>query len=133
MIKVNYDSQTGLVKGYYPNNISYQSIPEPFFEIDETTHFAILGKKMCYVNGSLTEYIPTDSENLSLEKEIKLNLCKQYLNQTDWYIIRLNDSSSAAKIPDNIILNRANARKWQHDIEACQTLNDLAKINILWQ
>ena len=38
MIKVNYDSTTGEIKGFYPDNIGYAAIPEPHIEIDETTH-----------------------------------------------------------------------------------------------
>ena len=38
MIKVNYDSTTGEIKGFYPNFIDYETIPEPNIEIDETTH-----------------------------------------------------------------------------------------------
>ena len=38
MIKVNYDKETGEIKGFYPDNISYANIPAPYIEIDETTH-----------------------------------------------------------------------------------------------
>ena len=38
MIKVNYDPITGEIKGFYPDFIDYETIPEPFIEIDETAH-----------------------------------------------------------------------------------------------
>ena len=38
MVKVHYDSTTGKIKGFFPENIGYASIPEPFIEINETTH-----------------------------------------------------------------------------------------------
>lgn len=38
MIKVNYDTTTGAIKGFYPDDIAYANIPEPHIEIDETTH-----------------------------------------------------------------------------------------------
>ena len=38
MIKVNYDAATGAIKGFYPDDIGYASIPEPHIEIDETVH-----------------------------------------------------------------------------------------------
>ena len=38
MIKVNYDSTTGVIKGFYPDDIAYANIPKPYIEIDETTH-----------------------------------------------------------------------------------------------
>lgn len=38
MVKVNYNAATGEIKGFYPDDIGYASIPEPSIEIDETTH-----------------------------------------------------------------------------------------------
>ena len=38
MIKVNYDTTTGAIKGFYPDDIAYANIPEPHIEIDETAH-----------------------------------------------------------------------------------------------
>ena len=38
MIKVNYNAETGEIKGYYPEAVGYPSIPEPFIEIDEAVH-----------------------------------------------------------------------------------------------
>ena len=37
-IKVNYDESTGEIKGFYPDFIGYETIPEPHIEIDETAH-----------------------------------------------------------------------------------------------
>jgi hypothetical protein len=37
LIKVNYDSSTGEIKGFYPDDTPYSSIPEPYIEIDEDT------------------------------------------------------------------------------------------------
>nr|WP_320145985.1 DUF4376 domain-containing protein [uncultured Anaeromusa sp.] len=38
MIKVHYDSINGEIKGFFPDFIDYATIPEPYIEIDETTH-----------------------------------------------------------------------------------------------
>lgn len=38
MIKVNYDVATGEIKGFYPDGIDYAIIPEPYIDIDDTTH-----------------------------------------------------------------------------------------------
>lgn len=38
MIKVNYDTTTGAIKGFYPDDVVYANIPAPYIEIDETTH-----------------------------------------------------------------------------------------------
>ena len=38
MIKVNYKSETGQILGFYPDEIEYQLIPEPYIEITEEQH-----------------------------------------------------------------------------------------------
>jgi len=38
MIKTHYDTVTGAIKGFYPEDIDYVSIPEPTIEIDTATH-----------------------------------------------------------------------------------------------
>lgn len=38
MTKVHYDQTTGEILGFYPDDIGYVTIPEPFIEIDETAH-----------------------------------------------------------------------------------------------
>lgn len=37
MIKVNYDTD-GNILGFYPDDIGYATIPEPYIEIDKATH-----------------------------------------------------------------------------------------------
>lgn len=71
--------------------------------------------------------------NLEQEKRDKINQCLQYLKDTDWYIVRMSDPSSATIAPENVLINRANARTWQVDIKNCQTLEELNEINIIWQ
>jgi len=55
MIKVNYDTESTLVKGYYPDSIRYNSIPEPFIEIED--YAQILDKEMCVINDIYKEYV----------------------------------------------------------------------------
>lgn len=38
MIKVNYNSETGQILGFYSDEIEYKSIPEPYIEITEEQH-----------------------------------------------------------------------------------------------
>jgi len=38
MIKVNYNLQTGQILGFYPDDIQYTSIPEPYIEITPDQH-----------------------------------------------------------------------------------------------
>ena len=37
-IKVNYDATTGEIKGFYPDNIGYETIPEPYIEVNEAAY-----------------------------------------------------------------------------------------------
>jgi hypothetical protein len=79
-VKVNYDTKTTLVKGYYPDIINYASIPEPYIEITDEQHQIALGKQMCVVDGIFQEYIiPNDIlfEQLKKEKKIELKLNRQ--------------------------------------------------------
>lgn len=70
MIKVHYDLQTTLIKGYYPDSFNYSSIPEPFIEIEDKQQ--VLDKTMCVINGVYQEYIPSKEEVLSKAKQEKL-------------------------------------------------------------
>lgn len=64
------------------------------------------------------------------KKLIKIAQCQKYLNDTDWYIIRMLDPSNSSIVPDNILINRANARTFQKDINDVTTLDELNNINI---
>lgn len=70
MIKVNYDSQTTLVKGYYPDSINYASIPEPFIEIEDNVQ--VLDKQMCVIDGLYQEYVKPLEVQLQEAKTAKL-------------------------------------------------------------
>ena len=47
MIKLNYDSETGQILGFYSNEIEYQSIPEPYVEIDEVAYYYCINNQGC--------------------------------------------------------------------------------------
>jgi len=130
MIKVNYDTQTTLVKGYYPDTINYASIPEPYIEITEEQHEIALGKQMCVVDGIFQEYIIPNNILLEQQKIIKINICLNYLKNTDWYIIRSLDLSNLNPIPQNILKNRADARSLQDAINNANSLTELNNLNI---
>jgi len=130
MIKVNYDTETTLVKGYYPDIINYASIPEPYIEITEEQHQIALGKQMCVVDKIFQEYIIPNNILLEQQKIIKINICLNYLKNTDWYIIRSLDLSNLNPIPQNILKNRADARSLQDAINNANSLIELNNLNI---
>ena len=129
-VKVNYDIETTLVKGYYPDIINYASIPEPYIKITEEQHQIALGKQMCVVDGIFQEYIIPNNILLEQQKIIKINICLNYLKNTDWYIIRSLDLSNLNPIPQNILKNRADARSLQDAINNANSLIELHNLNI---
>jgi len=76
--------------------------------------------------------IEAQFSNVKLEEsqKDKINQCLDYLLSTDWYITRMIDPSSSIIVPENILINRANARAWQENIDACTSLEELNAINI---
>jgi hypothetical protein len=40
----------------------------------------------------------------------EINILEQYLHDTDWYVIRLNDPSDGRAIPEDVLLKRTKAR-----------------------
>jgi hypothetical protein len=71
-----------------------------------------------------------DVYELQEAKKIKIELCKAYLNATDWQIIRLADPTSSESIKEGVAEKRALARSLQDEIKACETLEELNNINI---
>ena len=130
MIKVNYDTKTTLVKGYYPDAINYASIPEPYMEISDEEHQETLGKQMCVVNGVYQEYVKPLDVQLQEAKASKIAQCKTYLINTDWQVIRLSDPTSGEPLKEGVAEKRALARSLQVDIAICTTLEELNNINI---
>jgi len=101
---------------------------EPLFEEGKKTFF----ENENWIN-KIIEDIKPDLEPEPTLQEIKLEKitqCKFYLNETDWYITRMIDPSSLIIVPENILINRANARAWQENINACTSLEELNAINI---
>ena len=127
-VKVNYDTETTLVKGYYPDAINYASIPEPYIEISDEKHQEALGKQMCVVNGVYQEYVIPDSVLLEQGKQSKTAQCQAYLEGTDWQaaaFIKYNRPLDA-----NVAENCLKAKQWKINIAACTTLEELNNINI---
>jgi hypothetical protein len=127
-VKVNYNIETTLVKGYYPDSINYASIPEPYIEITERQHEIALGKQMCVVDGIFQEYITPDSVLLEQGKQIKTAQCQDYLQGTDWQAVAFIKYSRP--IDANVSENCLKAKQWKIDIAACTTLEELENINI---
>lgn len=73
-VKVNYDPQTTLVKGYYPDSINYSLIPEPFIEIEDSEQDN--SKQMCVVERVYQEYILPMAQQIIDAKNAKISVVK---------------------------------------------------------
>ena len=75
MIKVNYNSETGQILGFYPNDITYSNIPTPNIEITTKQHFECINnqgkrkvdletKKIISFEPEMPEIIPVEYEQI---------------------------------------------------------------------
>ena len=125
-IKVKYNATTTKVEGYFPNSINYlnNTIDEeaktidgsPYIEVTNEERQNSLGKQMCVVDGIFQEYSKSDSELLDYAQKNKIAICKKYLRETDWQVIRKADSGEDLKA--GVADNRTFARDSVDIIEA---------------
>tara|TARA_R110002110_G_scaffold82712_2_gene215075 strand:- start:4871 stop:5296 length:426 start_codon:yes stop_codon:yes gene_type:complete len=141
MIKVKYNATTTKVEGYFPSNINYSNDVidkeskmingNPYIEISKEEHEAALGKKMCVIGGSLTEYVKTNAEVLEETRSLKLGLRKVYLKNTDWYLVRELDEPGT--YPKEIKDKRILARKERAEIKVTNTLEEINSYNEIFE
>ena len=72
-IKVNYEKKTGAVLGYYPDDITYKKIPEPYIEITKTAYQANFEKDMLIKDGVYQQNIKSDEVLLEEQKQLKIS------------------------------------------------------------
>ena len=94
MIKVNYDPQTTLVSGYYPDSINYSSIPEPFIEIEDEEQDN--SKQMCVIGGVYQEYVKPLNIQLQEAKTSKLSQLESARKEFQYKNIELNGETYVA-------------------------------------
>ena len=62
LVKINYDAETGEIKGFFPEDIVYESIPEPHIKVDEEIYHECLenaGKRRVDLKTlKIVEYTP---------------------------------------------------------------------------
>lgn len=88
MIKVHYDIETTLVKGYYPDSVNYSSIPEPYIEIKDEDQ--VFNTQMCVINGI---YQKSKEMILQEAKQAKLNELYRFheSNEVKYLTIRIGN------------------------------------------
>ena len=108
MKKIYYDKKTGYLCNRYPKDIE-KTDDSPFIEvedeIEEQTYAVEYGKFWKVVDGSLVigDDIETQAtqEYKDLVRSSEINEYRQYLNDTDYVITKLNE----AKIEDEELFN----------------------------
>lgn len=107
-IKIYYDKKTGYLCNRYPKDIE-KTDDSPFIEVEndiaEQTYAVEYGKFWKVVDGSLVigDDIETQAtqEYKDLVRNSEINEYRQYLNDTDYVITKLNE----AKIEDEELFN----------------------------
>ena len=108
MKKVYYDKKTGYLCNRYPKDIE-KTDDSPFIEveydIEEQTYAVECGKFWKVVDGSLVIADDIEAQATQEYKDLvrnnKINEYRQYLNDTDYVITKLNE----AKIEDEELFN----------------------------
>ena len=107
-IKIYYDKKTGYLCNRYPKDIE-KTDDSPFIEVEEDiaeqTYAVEYGKFWKVVDGSLViaDDVETQAtqEYKDLVRSSEINEYRQYLNDTDYVITKLNE----AKIEDEELFN----------------------------
>tara|TARA_R110002167_G_C12697964_1_gene653082 strand:+ start:1114 stop:1539 length:426 start_codon:yes stop_codon:yes gene_type:complete len=141
MIRVKYNSQTTKVEGYFPSNINYvnnvidkelKTIDNfPYIEVSQEEHQEALGKKMCILNGVLTEYIKASQDELEEAKSSRRASRKQYLVGTDYYLLQEIDEPNT--YPPEVKAKRILARKERREIKEATTLEQVQSYNEIFE
>lgn len=102
-------------------------------EIKLQPHKIVNGIAILLTESEIAELNQAPSEEdllnqLNLQKQVKINQCKTYLNNTDWQIIALTERNRA--VDEDVATNRPLAVSLQAEITACTTLEELNNINI---
>jgi hypothetical protein len=145
-IKVHYDLETIIVKGYYPDSVNYASIPEPYIEISldeykEALEKESLGKTFCIINGIFQEYIKPDSELLkeAIEaKKIEIKNLRTSLLAADILAKNIDGKSYYVKTDPEInlfssaiLMEESATRIWGCFYEGEKVLIELTKAELL--
>ena len=130
MVKVNYDSTTGEIKGFYPDFVKYESIPEPLIEVTEDTwHDCIANaglRKVDLTNLSIVTYTPT--KTLAEMQETKTAKLRELLAQTDYEAIKYAEGVITADKFANLKTAREAWRTAINSIQDATTVEEVTAV-----
>ena len=109
MNKYAHIDENNIIKGWYDD--SHTSIPEPKIKVSNTNWENAIANNHNYCsNDGVTKIV-----QINLTTDQQINKCKNYLLETDWYILRNQETGAA--IPSEVTTKRTEARQTINDLE----------------
>lgn len=99
------------------------SIPDKYEKLQNGTLINVLPTEEVTAYGTMYKYsqlYTTEVAEAKLDKmyiKVCIEIYNKYLNDTGWYIERLNDPSSGKAIPEDVLVKRAEARALINELE----------------
>lgn len=109
-MKIAHINENNKLLGWY-DAVIHTSIPTPNIEVNnEVWQFALANNHNKVNADGTTEHFDfrTQEEIDKQNRDIEVNKARKYLDDTDWYVTRLLETTKA--IPENILSLRAEAR-----------------------
>lgn len=106
----NYEPETGKILGWYDNEI-HETIPTPTIEVSEEQWQIAIDNGHNKVNpdGTTAKVDFRTPEEIARDEQIAINMAaRKYLADTDWYVIRLQETG--VPVPQEILDERQAAR-----------------------
>ena len=130
MVKVNYDSTTGEIKGFYPDFVKYSNIPEPLIEVTEDTwHDCIANiglRKVDLTSLVIVKYTP--AKTLAEVQETKVAELKTFLADTDYQAIKYLEGELTAEAYASTKALRESWRLAINTIQAATTVEEVETV-----
>jgi len=130
MVKVNYDSTTGEIKGFYPDFVKYSNIPEPLIEVTEDTwHDCIANiglRKVDLTSLVIVKYTP--AKTLAEVQETKVAELKTFLADTDYQAIKYLEGELTAEAYASTKALRESWRLAINTIQAATTVEEVEMV-----
>lgn len=124
MVKVNYDLETKKVLGFYPDFMTYETIPTPYIEIADETHLTLIalsnsGQELYIKNIKNKEFalrdITTPQEQVTQNRIAEL---KNLLAETDYQAIKYAEGHISESDYSEI---KAQRQAWRDEINELET------------
>lgn len=106
------------------------SVPDKYEKLQNGTLINVLPVEEVTADGTMYKYsqvYTTEVSEAKLDKmyiKVCIEIYNKYLNDTGWYVERLNDPSSGKAIPEDVLAKRAEARALINELEVQLEVNN---------